>query len=225
MRHLILIFFAAVVAVGCEPQGPGYGTEGHHCRTGLTFALCDEGLECVNHYCSGCGGDGESCCYDSHDCDVGACDRSAAESADWYCQSDCGSVGLPCCDDGGCDGTCNNGSCEEAAGGACVEGHLEYVVHIVDYECGTHDELLYADVSADAEACRQAIIDGGSNGNLEVSELDGAPPALTDVCSDGYGGYHLWHYSDAQLAACEQYYCPTCQWTNADANGHCPLDP
>jgi hypothetical protein len=82
--------------------------------------------------------------------------------------------------------------------------------------------LLKTNTSQDADDCRQQIIDGGG-GNVEVSDLNGAPPTLTSVCRDGDSfAYELWHYSDGQLAACEALVCSNCSWTLADANGTCP---
>jgi len=219
------VIFIMFGLFGCD-EPPGAGTEGHECHGWPSYG-CDGDLRCVNDTCVACGGNNEACCDDKPCNDPSlACDTSSEGAG--KCQNDCGLEGLPCCADGTCPGggSCNeSGTCETATvGDSCVTGDTPHGVAVIDSNCGLLPVDLATDTDAEAQECRQKLVDAAAPG-VEVCPLD-TKPMTAVVCQDGWGPLYLWYCSDQQLQLCEYNLCITgCTYTAPDANGHCPLGP
>lgn len=232
MRNQILFSLLALILAACADNPPGAGTEGHVCRN-WPGTPCDEGLACEDGTCVSCGGPGEECCW--HPGGSGyctdpkyACDDGGDGSV---CQNDCGLPGLPCCDSAFGD-YCPIGECDPqssmcegttSSSDACQGGSTPYSVWIVDGNCVALEVLFMVDTYAEAEACRQALVDVALP-TEQICAL-GQEPEDTPVCKHGMTldePLYIPNCGPAQLELCMAAQCPesSCTWTQGD----CPAD-
>lgn len=210
----------------CPDETKPPGTEGAACRD--NGSACDIGMVCYAGTCHPCGGPGETCCKPAgqYSCGPGIdCDNTS--NVEYPTCVACGSIGGACCAGDPCPGggTCNNGTCEAPIDPSCWSGNMAVTVSIVDGTCASQEFLLWTNTIAEAESCAQELLalaaaDPSIIQPVEVGPI-GADPLKTPVCkdvTDPFGSMKLYHFSQAQLEACQSYWCSTCQWTP----GQCP---
>ena len=226
--------FAHAGCSDCEDCGK---VPGGDCNDGWagTAGYCDDGMKCVNDVCELCGGAGQACCPASgiDDCD-GTLACVEEHDAPSHCESSCGEIGEPCCDNAfdGWTGTCPvSGLCDGASntcvpgGGTsspCGSGGASHFVEILDANGCVKQTYFFN--SDNPDACIAAYIEAqwGPNSEYKPGPLDDQADC-EDVCQHwepgpGDSTLHLCAMNDQAMQSCKTAQCTNCDYTD----GACP---
>ncbi len=210
----------------CPDETKTPGTEGAECRA--DSPTCDDDMVCYAGTCHPCGEVGQTCCKPSgqYGCDPGIdCDNTS--NVPYPTCVGCGSIGSECCPGDACPGggTCTNGTCEAPIDPSCWSGNMAVTVTIIDGTCAAQTFVLKTNTVAEAEACAQQLLALAQSDPAIVQPVEvgpiGATPSKTPMCknvNDPFGTVKMYHFTQSQLQACQNYYCDTCPWTA----GQCP---